>query len=413
MTLRKILSFGVVALFLLCGQSAAGQTAAAKSAAAQTGKPAPDNLFAEGYALLQAGDAQPAAAKFEAGLKTSPQNPLAHFFLGKAYYTLEKYDLAKTHLSKSLEIDPTNKFAGDAKALLQKIAEAEARVNAENSLWASAESSKNKYYYQSYLQQFPKGKHAAEAQTALTSIAKDEARKAAEAAAQAEDAAWKEAQQGGRGAAKAYLQQYPNGRYVAAANSRLSVPAIEPQMVPIPGKNYALGKYLVTQAEWDSVMDTDPSQHHGPNLPVDDVSWDDVQQYLSLLSQQTGKPYRLPTGEEWKYACHGGKNHKYCGGDDANAVAWYAPNSGDTTHPVGQKQPNGYGLYDMNGNVEEWTSGCMFSFQALHRDCTDRMLKGGSWRSSSRELATSYLSVGEEGSRAEVGSGVRVARTIP
>src|SRR5258708_39376659 len=125
MTPRKILSNGMIALFLFCGHRVAAQTTEAQKAAPQVAKPAPDNLFAEGYSLLEAGDAQVAAAKFEAGLKTSPQNPLAHFFLGKAYYTLEKYDLAKAHLSKSLEIDPTNKFAADAKALLQKNAEAQ------------------------------------------------------------------------------------------------------------------------------------------------------------------------------------------------------------------------------------------------------------------------------------------------
>jgi len=95
------------------------------NAVAQSPKPSSDNLFAEGYSLLQAGDAQAAAAKFETGLKASPQNPLAHFFLGKAYFTLQKYDQAKIHLAKSLELDPTNKFASDAKTLLQKITEKE------------------------------------------------------------------------------------------------------------------------------------------------------------------------------------------------------------------------------------------------------------------------------------------------
>ena len=123
MTLRKILSNGMIALLLLCGHRVAAQTAEAPKGAPQAAKPAPDNLFAEGYSLLEAGDAQAAATKFEAGLKASPQNPLAHFFLGKAYYTLEKYDLAKSHLEKSLELDPTNKYAANAKTLLQKITE--------------------------------------------------------------------------------------------------------------------------------------------------------------------------------------------------------------------------------------------------------------------------------------------------
>lgn len=125
MTPRKILFNGMIALLLLCGHRVAAQTTEAQKAAPQAAKPAPDNLFAEGYSLLEAGDAKAAAAKFEAGLKTSAQNPLAHFFLGKAYFTLEKYDEARTQLAKSLDIDPTNKYAADAKTLLQKITEKE------------------------------------------------------------------------------------------------------------------------------------------------------------------------------------------------------------------------------------------------------------------------------------------------
>src|ERR1700741_1264459 len=122
------------------------------AAIAQSPKPASDNLFAEGYALLEAGDAQDAAAKFETGLKSSPQNPLAHFFLGKAYFTLQKYDQAKTHLAKSLELGPTNKYAPDAKTLLQQIADMDARVNAEINFWKAATAENNEQYYNAYLQ---------------------------------------------------------------------------------------------------------------------------------------------------------------------------------------------------------------------------------------------------------------------
>ena len=387
-------------------------------AAAQTAKPSTDNLFAEGYSLLEAGDAQAAAAKFEAGLKTSPQNPLAHFFLGKAYYTLEKYDLAKTHLSKSLDLDPTNKYAADARALLQTMAQADAQVAAENSLWASAQSSKNKSYYQSYLQLYPKGKHVSEAQDALASITKDEARKAAEAAAQAEEAAWASAQQGGRGGARAYLQQYPNGRYVAAAKARLAVPAIVPKMIAIPSRNFEMSKYLVTQAEWGSVMDVNPSEHKGSDLPVDNLGWNDIQSYLAALAAITGKQYRLPTNAELEYACQGGKNHKYCGSDDVDAVAWYAGNSGGTIHPVGQKQPNGYGLYDMTGNLAEWTSGCV-RWAALSRvDCSNHYIDGGSWSSDLKHLSMSHgslwgFSLRTGGDSPEPSAGIRLARTLP
>lgn len=406
--MKKILFVVVIVLLAICGDRVA----------AQTPKPASDSLFAEGYSLLEAGDAQAAAAKFEAGLKTSPQNPLAHFFLGKAYYTLEKYDLAKTHLSKSLELDPTNKFAADAKALLQTMAQADAQVAAENSLWARAESSKNKSYYQSYLQLYPKGKHASEAQDALAGIAKDEARKASEAAVKAEDTTWASAQQGGRGGARAYLQQYPNGRYAVAAKARLAVPTIVPKMVPIPGRNFEMSRYLVTQAEWESVMDVNPSQQKGPDLPVDNLGWNDIQSYLSTLYAMTGKQYRLPTNAELEYACHGGKNHKYCGSDDVDAVAWYAGNSGGAVHPVGQKQPNGYGLYDMTGNLAEWTSGCV-RWAALSKvDCSNHYIDGGSWSSDLKHLSMSHgslwgFSLRTGGDSPEPHAGIRLVRTQP
>ena len=100
------------------------------------------------------------------------------------------------------------------------------------------------------------------------------------------------------------------------------------------------------------------------NCPVEQVSWDDVQEFISKLNQKlapagikqgTGKKYRLPTEAEWEYAARsGGKKEKYAGSDNLDSVAWYSSNSGSKTHPIGQKQPNGHGIYDMSGNVWEW-----------------------------------------------------------
>ncbi|MBQ7310163.1 MAG: SUMF1/EgtB/PvdO family nonheme iron enzyme [Alistipes sp.] len=123
--------------------------------------------------------------------------------------------------------------------------------------------------------------------------------------------------------------------------------------------DYYIGKYEVTQAQWRAVMGDNPSHFQGDNLPVDNVSWDDIQLFLRKLNAKTGKNFRLPTEAEWEYAARGGnqsKGYKYSGSNTLGDVAWYRDNSGSKTHPVGQKQPNELGVYDMSGNICEWCS---------------------------------------------------------
>lgn len=120
--------------------------------------------------------------------------------------------------------------------------------------------------------------------------------------------------------------------------------------------DFYIGKYEVTQKEWKEVMGSNPSYFKGcDNCPVEEVYWDDVQEYINKLNQKTGKKYRLSTEAEWEYAARsGGKNEKYVGSNDIDSVAWYHNNSGSKTHAVGKKLPNRLGIYDMSGNISEW-----------------------------------------------------------
>ena len=168
-------------------------------------------------------------------------------------------------------------------------------------------------------------------------------------------------------------------------------------MVAIPGKNFKMGKYEVTQAQWAAVMGENPSRFKGANNPVEKVSWNDCKAFLEKLNarpevKKSGLTFRLPTEEEWEYACRAGSTGDYCKladgteitGNTLGEVAWYEDNSGDKTHPVGQKKPNAFGLYDMHGNVWEW---CEDLYRA---GGSRRVYRGGGWRDSSRGCTAGY-----------------------
>ena len=123
--------------------------------------------------------------------------------------------------------------------------------------------------------------------------------------------------------------------------------------------SYYIGKYEVTQELWETVMGSNPSYFKGSKRPVENVSWDDCQKFISKLNDLTGANFRLPTSYEWEFAAKGGnssRGYKYSSSDTMDDVAWYGENGGCETHKVGGKSPNELGIYDMSGNVEEWSS---------------------------------------------------------
>ena len=157
-------------------------------------------------------------------------------------------------------------------------------------------------------------------------------------------------------------------------------------LVAIPGRRFLMGRYEVTQAQWEAVMGENPAKFKGADLPVENVSWDDCQQFLKNLNalpavKESGLTFRLPTEEEWGYACRTGlwswgcsygplANNSIISEATLDLVAWFKVNSDKKTHPVGQKKPNAFGLYDMHGNVWEWTDTA---------EGGNRVICGGGW----------------------------------
>ena len=171
---------------------------------------------------------------------------------------------------------------------------------------------------------------------------------------------------------------------------------------------YYIGKYEVTQAEWYAVMGTNPSEFKGDNLPVENVTWYECQEFIRKLNELTGKQFRLPTEAEWEYAARGGKRSygaKYAGGDIDN-VGWYSGNSNNTTHPVGLKRANELGLYDMTGNVWEWCQDWYGSYSSISQTNPQgpatgyrRVLRGGAWDFDASGCCLSCRISGEPGIR--------------
>jgi len=167
-------------------------------------------------------------------------------------------------------------------------------------------------------------------------------------------------------------------------------------------KRFYVGKFPVTQEQYQQVIGANPSNFIGKDNPVEQVSWDDAQAFCKKLAAQTKQAVRLPTEAEWEYACRAGTTTMYYSGDmeaDLGRVAWYSANSKSGTHPVGQKEPNAFGLYDMHGNVWQWCQDWYaedYYGKSLATDPegpvqgTFRVLRGGSWDYSSMDCRSAF-----------------------
>ncbi len=182
------------------------------------------------------------------------------------------------------------------------------------------------------------------------------------------------------------LVYVPAGSFMMGSNN--GGPDEEPVHEVTIKEGFYIGRYEVTQAEWQQLMGNNPSTFKGDSLPAEQVSWDDAQIFINKLNERgDGFKYRLPTEAEWEYACRAGTTGDYAG--EVNEMGWFSENSGSKTHTVGTKRPNGWGLADMHGNVWEWCAD--YYHETYNGAPTDgstwltgtemkyRVLRGGSW----------------------------------
>ncbi len=193
----------------------------------------------------------------------------------------------------------------------------------------------------------------------------------------------------------------PGGTFTMGATSEQASDAdsYEKPTHSVTLSGYYIGLTEVTQALWKAVMGSNPSYFKGDQLPVEQVSWNDCQNFISSLNAKTGKNFRLPTEAEWEYAARGGQSGgtKYAGSDNINSVAWYNYNSGRETHNVATKSPNSLGIYDMSGNVWEW---CQDWYGEYSRSSVTnpigpssgayRVYRGGGWSGHARHCRVSH-----------------------
>jgi formylglycine-generating enzyme required for sulfatase activity len=213
------------------------------------------------------------------------------------------------------------------------------------------------------------------------------------------------------------LALIPAGEFQMGSSSVEANIDEKPVHIVLISKVFWMGRTEVTQGLWQAVMGSNPSSFkNGDTYPVETVSWDDCQSFITKLNQMVGgNAFRLPTEAEWEYACRAGTTGDRYG--DLDAIAWYNSNSGNTTHIVGQKQANAWGLFDTLGNVWEWCQDWYGGYGAGYQtdpagpgSGTSRVLRGGSWYNNAQYGRSSYRYGDDPGIRHSP-VGFRLART--
>lgn len=192
------------------------------------------------------------------------------------------------------------------------------------------------------------------------------------------------------------------GTFIMGSDDSLAYPDEQPVHQVTLTHPFYMGKTEVTQAQWTAVMEHNPSEFRGNSRPVDNIGPPDIQAFLTALNEAAdcNACYRLPTEAEWEYAARAGSQSIYSFGNNPDSLldyAWFSKNAEYKTHPVGQKKPNAWGMYDMHGNVYEWVQdhyGPYPTTQAIDPtgppEGKDIVLRGGSWTDAERELRVTY-----------------------
>jgi formylglycine-generating enzyme required for sulfatase activity len=273
----------------------------------------------------------------------------------------------------------------------------------EEALRKAVEDSNDPRDFKDYLAKYPNGAYAAAAQIMLRRL---EAAKGTEANPPPANVSSNSTTGRTKPQSSTYKNKYsmefaliPAGRFMMGSTNGL--PDEKPVHQVTISQPFYMGKYEVTQGQWQAMMGNNPSSFKdcGGNCPVEHVSWNDAQDFINKLNESNdGFRYRLPTEAEWEYACRGGTTGDYYG--NVNDIGWHDGNSGDKTHAAGGKQANAFGLYDMSGNVWEWCQDWYHnSYNGAPTDGSEwlsvgeqkyRVLRGGSWDGNAGSLRSAF-----------------------